>query len=181
MKCPTAFVALTLMLGAQSLLGADNVALRNGDWLSGTIATMQDGQLSMQTDYAGTIEIEWDQVSRLSLAAPLPVVLRDGSEREAREMPTSEIRLADVVAIAPVPAPPIRWRGRLDFGYTKTGGNRSTELGTLTAFAERDYDDVNTLSLLFDAAQGESDGEATANRARIQGKYDRAVDTNTYR
>lgn len=143
---------------------------------------MSDGVAILQTDYAGEISIDWTAIRELSLDRPLPILRNDGSEMEIRRLPADGVRLGDVVAIAP-PAPPQlpAWRGRVDLGYAQTAGNRSSSLGALTAFAEWAEAPGSRLSLLLDAAQGTTEGEETANRARLQGKYDRASSDLGYR
>jgi putative salt-induced outer membrane protein YdiY len=157
--------------------------MSNGDWLTGSVTAMVDGVLVLETEYAGPVELEWTRIARLVIDTPLPVLLGDGTETDVRELPTMRVALADVAAIAPPPAPPqpVRWTGRADFGWATTSGNSSTELGTLTAFAQRERPGRYRLSLLLDAAQGSSEGETTANRARVQGKYDRAAGDSKYR
>jgi putative salt-induced outer membrane protein YdiY len=176
-------VGVIPVVGACSV-GADVVLMSNGDWLSGTVATMVDGELTLETEYAGPVAVQWDRVVRLVLDRPLPVVLDDGAELDLRELPTIDIAMSDVRSLAPPPAPPpppARWHGRADFGWATASGNRNTELGTLTAFAQRARVGRYRLSFLFDAAQGESEGEETANRARLEAKYDRAAGDASYR
>jgi putative salt-induced outer membrane protein YdiY len=111
----------------------------------------------------------------------MPAVLADESVVDVEELPTEQIGLSDVVALAPPAPPPPRWKGRVDFGWALAEGNRSTELGTLTALAERERGDRSRLLLLVDAAQGSSEGEETANRARLEGKLDTDVGDSGYR
>ncbi|MBN1458244.1 MAG: DUF481 domain-containing protein [Armatimonadetes bacterium] len=169
-------LSLTIPLPAT----ADTVALVNGDWISGTVVSMEDGELLLTTEYLGSIAVDWTGIQRLWFDEPLPVVLVDGSDITLRQIPTSEIKLSEVEAIAP-PPPPIRWQGKVGFGYAQTGGNSTTNLGTLTALGEKKETDAYRLSLLLDAAQGETEGEETANRARLQGKYDRLTGNHGYR
>ena len=158
-----------------STAGADTITMSNGDRLSGVVVTMQQGSLLLKTDYAGEVQVDWSQVQELALDEPLPMRLTGGEELELDRLPTPEAELAEVAAIAPPPPPPLRWKGRVDFGHAQTGGNRDADLGTLTAFGERKQEGRYRLSLLFDAAQGASEGEETANRARLQAKYDRSA------
>ncbi len=173
---------LLALSGARA--GADIVAMANGDRLTGTLVTMVDGELMLETEYAGSIAVEWGKVERLLLDEPLPVFLADGAERRARELPTFEIALSDVQAVAPPPTPPpppAKWRGRVDFGWASTSGNSRTHLATLTALAYRERLGRGRLSLLLDAASGSTEDETTADRARVQGKYDRGAGNTNYR
>jgi putative salt-induced outer membrane protein YdiY len=177
-------LALAGLLTACSPGGAaDLVVMRNGDRLTGDVVSMGEGVLMLETEYAGALALDWSAVEALRLAEALPVLLADGSARELEELPTRGVSLGDVVAIAlpPPSPPPVRWVGRVDFGYGLAAGNRDTELGTLTILAERKRSDRYRLSALFDAARGESEGETTADRARVEGKYDRSMGDSAYR
>lgn len=174
-----AFLVMVLSVAA-----ADSVLVDNGDRISGAVTTMQDGVLTVETDCAGSVGIDWARVVRLRLDEELPVVLADGTEVTVWDLPTHEIALAEVTAIAPPPPrPPTRprWKGRVDFGWATASGNRDTQLGTLAAFGERAYAASDRFSLLLDAAKGSSEGEDTADRARIEGKYDRGASGRSYR
>ena len=58
---------------------ADEVFLKNGNHLSGTIVSMGEGKLVLETNFAGRLTIDWGSVERLSTDAPLTIVLADGS------------------------------------------------------------------------------------------------------
>ena len=178
MRVAIVHVAMLLLVSTAS---ADTITMSNGDRLSGTVVTMQQGSLLLKTDYAGEVQVDWSQVRELALDEPLPVRLAGGAELEMDLLPAPGAELAEVVAIAPPPPPPVRWQGRLDFGHAQTSGNKDADLGTLTAFGERKQEGSFRLSLLFDAAQGTSEGEETANRARLQAKYDRSASAHHYR
>ena len=182
MKNAICALALAGLLAASSPGGAaDLVVMRNGNRLTGDVVSMGGGVLMLETDYAGAIELDWSAVEALRLGEALPVLLADGSARELDELPARGVSLANVVAIAPPPPPEVRWTGRVDFGYGLTAGNREAELGTLTILAERKRPGEYRLSALFDGARGESEGETTANRARVEGKYDRTRGARGYR
>lgn len=185
MRLATGLCCLWLLLVAGCpAVCSDTVLLTNGDRITGTVETMSDGALTVQTGYAGKLTIAWPQLESLALDRPLPAVLCDGTRVEVCQLPQEEIALADIVALAPPlpePPPPPRWKGRVDFGYSLATGNRDTELGTLTVFAERKRPQHSRLSLLLDAARANSDGEESANRARVEGKLDRTTGDNDYR
>jgi putative salt-induced outer membrane protein YdiY len=56
---------------------ADEVIMRNGDRLSGDVVRQDNGQLQLETGYAGTISIDWQQVRAVYLDDPVPVLLDD--------------------------------------------------------------------------------------------------------
>ena len=43
---------------------ADEVYMRNGDRLTGTIEKLEEKVLTLHTDYGNTIKIDWDKVNR---------------------------------------------------------------------------------------------------------------------
>ena len=59
---------------------ADQVWLKNGDRLSGTIEQLQDGKLRLATKYAGTLSIRWPEVQRIESTQPLLITLAPGEQ-----------------------------------------------------------------------------------------------------
>lgn len=56
-----------------SLVHADTVWMKNGDRLSGTIRSLSNGKLVMDTSYGGTVSLSWNAVSTLSSDKPIDV------------------------------------------------------------------------------------------------------------
>lgn len=69
-------VLLPLLLPTLAL--ADQVTLKNGDRLSGTIVKSDSKSLALHTDYAGDLTIKWDAVQGIESTSPLHVELPDG-------------------------------------------------------------------------------------------------------
>jgi putative salt-induced outer membrane protein YdiY len=117
---------------------ADEVRLMNGDRLSGTIVKMEDGVLTLQTDYGGELKIDWTKVTHLSSDGPLKILVpgeyRDpvrsffyGAQalQEVRELsPDGPVPLTDIKAIN---LEPIRLTGTVTIGGNSTSGNSSTK------------------------------------------------------
>ena len=57
---------------------ADQVSLKNGDRLSGTIVKSDGKTLVLKTDYAGALEVKWDAVAGIESSEELHVQLPDG-------------------------------------------------------------------------------------------------------
>ena len=57
----------------------DVIQLKNGDRVSGDIITMEDTVLTVDTDYADVIKIDWDDVDGLTSDKPLWVAFHDGA------------------------------------------------------------------------------------------------------
>jgi len=118
---------------------ADDVFLKNGNRLSGTIVSMSEGKLVLETDFAGRLTIDWNHVEQLATDAPLTLVLADGSI--IRGIPTSgktpgriklaasspadpaPVELARVTAINPPDEQPIKLNGLINVGFNKASGN----------------------------------------------------------
>ena len=57
---------------------ADQVVLKNGDRLSGTIIKSDNENLTMKSEFAGEVKIQWPAIEQLSSDRPLYVLLNDG-------------------------------------------------------------------------------------------------------
>ena len=57
---------------------ADQVTLKNGDRLTGTIVKSDDKTLVIKTDLAGDVNIQWDAITAIVSAQPLHLGLKDG-------------------------------------------------------------------------------------------------------
>jgi putative salt-induced outer membrane protein YdiY len=71
-----ATLLLTFVLS--SSLAADQLVMKNGDRLSGTIVKSDDKNLVIKNDYAGEITVQWSAVQEMNSAAPLHVGLKNG-------------------------------------------------------------------------------------------------------
>ena len=56
---------------------ADEVLLRNGDRLTGTIMTMEEGVLTLSTPHSGEVNIQWPEIQHLAADKPLKIQLHD--------------------------------------------------------------------------------------------------------
>ena len=72
MSKTTAYVLLVLWC-TPALLKAEQVSLKNGDRLSGTVVSMDGKKLVLKTSYAGDVPIDWDSVSQFSSDKPLVI------------------------------------------------------------------------------------------------------------
>lgn len=61
-----------------SALFADQVVLKNGDRLTGTVVKSDDKALVMKTEFLGDVTVQWDAVQELTTTQPLHVALKDG-------------------------------------------------------------------------------------------------------
>jgi len=61
----TAFIALIAFLGLASAVFADQITLKNGDHLSGTVVKSDGKTLVLHTDYAGDVTVQFDAITQL--------------------------------------------------------------------------------------------------------------------
>ena len=76
MTRPTSTLLLTILL--TSSLFADQLVIKNGDRLTGTIVKSDDKNLVIKTDYAGEVTVQWSAVQVMNSAAILHVGLKNG-------------------------------------------------------------------------------------------------------
>ena len=72
--------AVVLLLSSAAAVKADQVTMKNGDHLTGTIVKT-DGKaetLQITTDYAGTISVKWEAVASVESSQALYLTLKDG-------------------------------------------------------------------------------------------------------
>jgi len=130
---------------------ADEVQLKNGDRLSGTVQVLEAGTLKFKTAH-GDLSIAWPEVTALTVDDPILVRAPDG------QVTTQAGGPIDIAAAAALtrPEPPIVWSGGANAGFLQAGGNT----------------DVNSLRL-----DGEAVARAAANRYTVGASVNRAEDT----
>ena len=65
LRCLSKVLGMWCLFFSISTTWADTVWMNNGDVLSGDIVKLDSGKLSLQTKYAGTIELDWRYVTAL--------------------------------------------------------------------------------------------------------------------
>lgn len=72
--------AVVLFCFAAAVAKADQITLKNGDRLSGTIVKTDGAAkaLLIKTDLEGTVTVKWDGITGLTSTAPLYLTLKDG-------------------------------------------------------------------------------------------------------
>jgi len=63
---------------------ADEVKLKNGDRLTGTVTRLDDKELTLKTEYAGDLKIKRDAIQSIETADALSVSLKDGQNLMGR-------------------------------------------------------------------------------------------------
>lgn len=81
---------------------ADEVVLRNGDRLTGTVLHLANGRLSLSTPYAEKLELDWKEVASVSTDAPVQVLRRGERQPQALRLGPG-VALDDIVYLNPAP------------------------------------------------------------------------------
>ena len=129
---------------------ADQLSLKNGDRLTGTIVKSDGKVLVLHTDYAGDVTLKWDALDAIQSSQPLHVELQDG-KTAVGPITASDDKLQIATASGSIEAPKssiknIRddaqqsayektlhpgllqdWKTGLNVGFSLTGGNSQTE------------------------------------------------------
>lgn len=134
--------------------GSDEVWLKSGVYLQGEVERMTEGKLVLDTPYAGTLTLQWEDVVNIAIERKLPFELKDSSRLVGRldrgrgricpirtDKLQGHIRLSDISAINPPPQKPLTFRGFIRGGGVITDGNtrnrEANAAGQLTARSER--------------------------------------------
>lgn len=130
----------------------DQITMKNGDRITGTIATVDGTSLVIKTDYAGDLTVKWDQVMSVLSDAPVYVTTHDGqrllgkltTEAGGFAVETSDagnvtIAREKVEAIRSVEAEAAigAWSGFADAALSLSRGNSETTNFVLGASATR--------------------------------------------
>jgi len=93
---------IALFLVAALAASADTVVMKNGDHLTGTVVKSDGKQLTLKTDYAGDINLQWAAVKELMTDKPVYAVTPD--KKTVNGKATTE---GDELVIAPSSGAPV--------------------------------------------------------------------------
>jgi putative salt-induced outer membrane protein len=158
------FLCAIFLMAAGVAAQADQVNLKNGDRLTGSIVSSDGKTLLIKTEFAGEVTLQWGAITEIESSDKLNLTLKDGKRLSGR-ITTREGKF--VVADAPSDVAPkdnivaVRndaeqkaydlaaermahpkftyfWNGLFDTGLALTRGNSSTATFTLAAKAVRE-------------------------------------------
>lgn len=190
-------MALLLALALlQPLSGlADEVVMKNGDRISGSIVSKDEQVLVIKTDYAGELKITWANVVRLQSDNPVWVYLQDGTRMKGRLVMGAQDELAVDAgnAKAAIPVADVRWinpppelsgegvkmSGHANVGYASSSGNTDTEKWYLDAEAVARTRD-NRYTLGAESRSTEDSGVKTESNWLGYMKYDHFITKKWY-
>jgi putative salt-induced outer membrane protein YdiY len=154
------FLLVVLSFCAASTL-ADQITLKNGDRLSGTIIKTDEDKLEMKSDFVGDVKLPWSAVVAIVSAEPLHIALKNGQtivgvvttkdEKFEVAAPSGPIEApkAEVVAVRNNAEQDVYmrmeehpriidlWAGLADAGLSFTRGNSDSTSFALTGKAAR--------------------------------------------
>jgi len=155
------FLCVAAFLSVVAGVAADQVTLKNGDRLTGTIVSADGKTLALKSEFAGDVNINWDAVTGIASSQNLNFMLKDGKRVSGKVTTESgkfvvasatPVEKADITAVRndadqkafdaeaeKMARPKITyfWGGLLDTGLALTSGNSSTTSYTLASKAVR--------------------------------------------
>jgi putative salt-induced outer membrane protein YdiY len=156
----TLLIVVALAVISLPSVFADQITLTNGDRLTGTIIKSDDKELTLKTDYAGELKIDWTAVQGLTSAEPLhirtkagqtlvgPVASSDGNLTVTTASGSIQAPKNDIVNIRSAaeetayekslhPGLLQGWNGGTNVGFALTRGNSQTKNLALAFTATR--------------------------------------------
>ena len=182
-----ALVISTILLSLAYPARADEVYLTNGDLITGTIETSEDGLLVIKTTYAKEIKVKWEEVVCVSSDEEVTLLLKNNEKIVGRaacptlgtirlvDQETGERRdfsLAELQVINPPPPPPeVTYKALVNLGGAiNTGNTRSKTLNSSAKFQARAKNQRFYLEGKFN--YGESEGREDERNWLTGAKYD---------
>ncbi len=200
------FVALIVFLGLASATFADQITLKNGDHLTGTIVKSDGRILVLHTEFAGDVTLQFAAITQITADKPLHVALKNG-QTVVGPIATSDGKLevtpktgapvetpadsvvairndADQLAYEKALHPGLLegWNGGANVGFSLTRGNSQTENLAL-AFTAARATKTDKLSLYTNAVYGTNQlatPSTTANTEAGGIRYDHNVNPRMF-
>ena len=136
--CLASLMLLTVSAAA-GLAPADQIVLKNGDRITGTIQSADEGNLVILSPIAGTITVALSDVKTFSTDGPVKIILDDGTVINQPVTPGAdgafETSSKGLLAVQSVPIskidkinpPPIAWHGSLGVNASLAQGDTYSE------------------------------------------------------
>ena len=169
------------LVAAQDAL-ADEVVMKNGDKITGTVVDLAGGKLKVLTAHSGVIVLDWAQVASIKTDAPVKVKLASGETVEGKIGTGQDGKIlvesagAGPLQLAPdgiksFNEPPVAWHGSVDFAARTSDGNTHS---TSMLFAAEAFRVTEADRLLFKAVfrYGDTHHVITERNGYGQVKYD---------
>lgn len=182
--------------GAVSTLHADEVLFKNGDRISGTIVSADEGELVLKSDVAGKITIKMTDVATFSTTGPVTLQLQDNTQlnQPVTTGESGQVNLQQgTVQAQPVAMDNIKrinpeapnWKGSITVGgMLERGNSRTDSLNVDINAVRRSENDRITLGAGYRFGRqrepGTGDIETSTDNWFMGGKYDYFLDKKWY-
>jgi putative salt-induced outer membrane protein YdiY len=173
---------------------SDEVFLKNGDRLTGTVKTTREGKLILETSYSGEIGIQLADIQRVTTDKPVTVQLDDKSQLTGILSSTDgtammiaadvdavpqPVSMTHIAAINPPEIPRLKIKGQSNVGLDTNRGNNDDD--TYHVDAESIFRWINDRVTLNGSGDLEkSNGEKTKQQATLGSKYDHFLNKQWY-
>src|ERR1700678_2347209 len=180
---------------------ADTVVLKNGDHLTGIVETSDGKNVTLKTDYAGEIQIQWSAIAQIKTDKPIYVVMPDKSTVSGILMTDGTNIIVQPASGAPVqlavaqvtvvrgmdqqtayekslhPGILENWKGGINLGFALARGNsETTNLTTgFTADRKTTNDEITGYFSSLYSTDDKTGGGTIANSIIGGLKYDRNI------
>jgi putative salt-induced outer membrane protein YdiY len=186
------FIALLCVSWISAVCVADEVYLVNGDRVTGKVTTLADNKLTVESDLAGKLIIDLNNVTTFKTNAPVEIQLKDGtafkkqiSKAETgrfavegdQNLKSQDFNVASITAINPPPKEEPKWHGNISGAITSTHGNTNTLSESLSVFLTR-RSEIDRTILSYDYLYGKQKNpttgqkEVTQDQWKARGEYD---------
>jgi putative salt-induced outer membrane protein YdiY len=195
-------IAIFILTSAAIFARADEISLKNGDRLTGEIIKSDGKTVSLKTDYAGTVEIDWKAIVSLSSEKPLyvqtgPKTTMQGTVSTQDENLVIKPSSGAIQTVAKSKVQALRseaeeasyertqnpgllqgWTGGVTVGFGLTGGNSETKNLALgfTAVRTGKNDKISSYANSVYATDDLATPSVTANVAQGGARYDHDFD-----
>ncbi len=196
------FRTLLLVLCASATLCADQVVLKNGDTLTGSVIQKDGAKLTLKSELLGEVSIPWSAVKSLKSDQELVVVLPGGESVKGKistsgdnlEVASKSAPLAGISAIRDEaeqkkweklehPGIGELWAGNFDLGLALARGNARTETLTnnFTAARATKHDKISVhFNQIYATALVDGVSSSTANAVRGGWSYNRDLNPRVF-
>lgn len=198
-------LALTAFFGLSSALFADQVTLKNGDRLTGTVVKSDGKTLVIHTDAGGDIELKFDTIQEIKTDENLhvglkggktavgPVTTTDGKLNIATKSGPVETSTGDVTVIrndaeqaaydkSLHPGLTHGWNGGINLGFSVARGNSETENLALAFNAAHPtlHDKITVYANSIDTTNNLATPSTVANLTQGGFRYDRNLNPRIF-
>ncbi len=175
----------------------DSITLTNGSVVHGTVSNIKNGKVHINTDFAGTVQIDAAKITEMSTRNPVVVKLSNGTVLENVLIELSDdkpvlqtvgtqaeatVALTEIVAINPEPwqiGEGYKHEGGASLALVQQRGNSDTDQLDYRVEGKWTGDD-DRFSVTAEGELDESEGMKNAENWLITTKYDRFMGGTTY-